>query len=165
MAVWNFTETDVANAMNFGMVSMTLAGNASQTIFNGSHRVISMLCNQTWIFGATLCPFGPYTPANNDIFPGGRGRFTGTSDAEFLTLIGSNPHIGSIAGPAGLGCVLTFNWQQNISTEPRAEDAHKLILTKLSKLDTKALKESIKVLEDAKIRHSDNAEVHPPGIL
>jgi hypothetical protein len=116
-----------------------------------------MLNYQTWIFGASLCPFGPYTPLNNEIFPGGKGSFKGTSDAEFLTLIGSNPRIGSIAGP-GLGCALSFEWQQDSSTEPRAEGAHKLVLTELSKLDTKALMESIKVLEDAKIRHSDNAE-------
>jgi hypothetical protein len=169
MPHWEFVETDVSVHMNWGIAALVMKdinGTPTYTILASDVRRISTEVYSITLLGATLCPLD-YMPINNQIFPGGKGTFTGTSNAEFLTLIGSNPRIGSIAGPNPQGniCVIPFNWQQNSSTEPRAEDAHKLIPIELSKLDTKALKECIKVYEDAKIRYSDNAEVHPPGIL
>jgi hypothetical protein len=163
---WEFRGTVVTNGMDVGMV---LLGRDihSETFASHEVREISIINEATLVYDPGFCPIGPYRPVDYQLFPSGKGIFKGTSDAEFLTLIGSNPRIGSIAGPNPQGniCVIPFNWQQNSSTEPRAEDAHKLIPIELSKLDTKALKESIKVYEDAKIRYSDNAEVHPPGIL
>jgi hypothetical protein len=164
MPNWEFHETVITD--NLDVVVMTLVGSDLVGFNKGDVKTISMICSTILIIDVT-CPSGPYLPDINRVFPGGSGTFYGTSDAEFLTLIGSNPRTGSIAGPthAGGGCILNFTWNQNSSTEPRAEEAYKLILADLRKLDTKVLKQSIKVLEDAKIRYSDKAEVHPPGIL
>jgi hypothetical protein len=137
MPNWEFHETVITD--NLDVVVMTLVGSDLVGFNKGDVKTISMICSTILIIDVT-CPSGPYLPDINRVFPGGSGTFYGPTHA-------------------GGGCILNFTWNQNSSTEPRAEEAYKLILADLRKLDTKVLKQSIKVLEDAKIRYSDKAEI------
>jgi hypothetical protein len=116
-----FHDTEIVNNLKDRIVSITMEGNdgnPSETILKGEPRKISKISSEADLLGGTY-PLGPYRPEKHELFLGGKGTFEGTSDAESLTLIGSNPRIGSIVGPEpeGTGYVITFSWREKPSTE------------------------------------------------
>lgn len=161
MPDWEFIDTDITNGLNFNIVSMTLdnSGGGSYVFLHNETRQLSLSNYQTWIFGATTCPFGPYIPANDQIFPGGHGTFTGESYARLETEAYAHMYyfpIGPVDSPGG--CSLIFNWQQNAQAGEGNPTPHTLVVGKLASLDKKALAASKTILEEAKTRFAND---HP----